>query len=136
MSRRRRPPLGGPFVLMGFATLCDGAYGRPCAPHKLPTVAPTALGGVLLPFPCPHCGKVCPEVLDKERQAAYRDPIRGHSWCPSCRGRYHLDVLGTELPRPLQPGAACAPCRVTVGGASWILDLQSEADDLDFLEST
>lgn len=134
--RPRRPPLGGSHVLMGFATLCDAAYGRPCPPHKVPTVAPTALGGVLLPFPCPHCGEVRPEMVDPAKRQAYRDPQRGHLWCPGCRGRYHLDVLGTPLPAPLGPGAACAPCRVTVGGASWILDLQSEADDLDFLEAT
>ena len=52
---RRRLLLPGP-VLMGFADLYDAAYGNPCPPDKMPVVTPTLIGGVALPFPCPHCG--------------------------------------------------------------------------------
>lgn len=132
---RRRRLLGGPHVLLGFATLCDGAYGRPCPPAELPTVAPTCLGGVPLPFPCPHCGQVRKALVDPVEREEYYDKVRGFYWCPNCRGRYRLDTEGMPLPAPLQVGARSAPCRVTVGGASWILDMNSQADVLDFLEA-
>jgi hypothetical protein len=64
MMRRRL--LSGPHVLLGFATLCDGAWGRPCPPAALPTVAPTCVGGVPLPFPCPHCGAADPDWDENE----------------------------------------------------------------------
>ncbi len=132
---RRRRLLRGPFVLMGFADLCDAAYGRPCRPSELPTVAPTSIGGVPLPFPCPHCGQVRKEMADPKLRKDYEDPVRGFYFCPACQGRYRLDPEGIPLPAPLQAGARAAPCRVTVGGASWILDMNSEADVLDFLEA-
>ena len=127
----RRRLLPGPHVLLGFATLCDGAWGRPCRERDLPLVAPTVVGGMPLPFPCPHCGA----VRSPAERAACLDPVRGFLWCPACRGRYRLDPTGLPLPSPLPPGARAAPCRVTVGGASWILDLNSEADVLDLLEA-
>jgi len=131
----RRRLLPGPQVLLGFATLCDAAWGRPCRAADLPTVAPTCLGGVALPFPCPHCGQVRPVMADAEGRKAYSDPQRGFHWCPACRGRYRLDPAGVPLPAPLAPGARAAPCRVTLGGASWILDMNSQADVLDLLDT-
>lgn len=133
MSRRRLLP--GP-VLLGFAQLFDAAWGRPCPATEIPTVAPTRLGGQALPFPCPHCGAVRPRSKDPAARDDYRDPVRGFCWCPACLGRYRLDREGIALPAPLRPGAQAAPCRVTVGGVSWILDMNSEPDDLDFLEAT
>lgn len=128
-SRRRLLPGA---VLVGFAPLFDAAWGNPCPPHQIPTVAPSCIGGVALPFPCPHCGAVRPEMADG-RRTAYRDPQRGFSWCPACRGRYRLEA-GAPLPVPLAPGAQAAPCRVTVGGVCWIIDIQNQADDLDLLD--
>lgn len=132
--RRRRQLLPGP-VLLGFATLYDAAWGTPCPLEKMPMVAPSCIGGVALPFPCPHCGAVRPEMADPQQRGAYCDPARGFFFCPACRGRYRLEA-GAPLPVPLRVGAQAAPCRVRLGGASWILDLQSMADDLDLLEAT
>ena len=134
MRRRRRALLPGP-VLLGFGALFDADWGRPCKPSEIPTVTPTTIGGQVLPFPCPHCGAVRPQMADPRARAEHRDPVRGFCICPACQGRYRLDPAGMPLPAPLQVGARCAPCRVTVGGVSWILDMNSEADVLDFLEA-
>lgn len=130
----RRRLLPGP-VLMGFSTLFDAAWGNPCAPSEIPTLSPTCIGGVPLPFPCPHCGQVRKAMADPKARLGYTDPVRGFSWCPACGGRFRLDAVGIALPAPLQVGARAAPCLVTLGSASWILDMNSEADDLDFLEA-
>lgn len=127
----RRILLSGP-VLLGFADLFDAAYGRPCPPSEIPTVTPSAIGGAALPFPCPHCGAVRPQMVDKEARAEYADPERGFFFCPACEGRYRLGA-SASLPAEVHPGDAAAPCRVALGGASWIVMMNSMADDLDFL---
>ena len=104
--------LPGP-PLIGFATLFDGAYGNPATPRPYPRVAPAHVGGVLLPFPCPHCHKVAPAAVHPRRRKGYCDKERGFSWCPACRGRYVLDPQGAPLAQGLPPGAVAAPAQVT-----------------------
>lgn len=134
MQRRRLLP--GP-VLMGFATLFDAAWGNPCPPGGIPAVTPTIVGGAALPFPCPHCGAAVLQAAGaSSMRRAYHDPVRGFSWCPACGGRYRIDAAGAPPGRAIEAGAAAAPCRVRLGGVSWILDMNSLADDLDFLETT
>lgn len=132
--RRRRLLLPGP-VLLGFADLFDAAYGRPCAASEIPLVTPTAIGGALLPWPCPHCGAVRPQMATAQGRAEHSDPQRGFYFCPACEGRYRL-APGAPPPVAIAAGAHAAPCRVELGGVSWIIDMNRLADDLDFLEAT
>lgn len=92
MSRAALIP--GP-VLLGFAMAFDEAYGKP-GRGLPPVVTPARVGGILLPFACIHCGAVRPEPVNSQA-GKYQDPVRGHSWCPSCRGRYVLNRLGREV---------------------------------------
>ena len=108
--RRRRLLLPGP-VLLGFADLFDAAYGRPCAASEIPLVTPTAIGGALLPFSCPHCGAVRPQMATAQGRAEHSDPQRGFYFCPACEGRYRL-----------APGAPPA-APIDLAGAVWDLIL-------------
>jgi len=108
-----RPPklIPGP-ALLGFADLFDGAYGDPKTRAPYPLVTPSSLSGVLLPFPCPHCGDVRPEMVDPKKRAGYSDPERCFFWCPTCRGRYVLSSQGMPLAEGLPAGATAAPARI------------------------
>ena len=110
--RRRRHLITGP-VLIGFAELFDAAHGDPETPRPYVTVAPASVGRVLLPFPCPRCGKACCDAVDPKRRGGYRDAERDFSWCPACGFRYHLDVAGVPLASVLPAGASSAPAKVT-----------------------
>ena len=123
-----RALLPGP-VLLGFADFFEAAQGDPRTPQPYPRVVPSAVSGVLLPFRCPHCGKVRPEAVDPRKRGGYGDPARGFSWCPACGGRYVLDGRGTPLAEALPPGAACAPAKVERGGKVAVLP-ESEASRL------
>ena len=101
--------------LLGFADLFDGAYGNPRTPKPYPRVTPACVGGVLLPFPCPHCGKVRAQAVDPRRRAGYCDKGRGFSWCPACGGRYVLAREGVPLASSLPAGATSAPALVERG---------------------
>lgn len=124
--------LAGP-SMVGFASWFDSGWGKPCAPADVPTVIPTAIGGVPLPFSCPHCGAVRPVMADPKKRERFRDPWRNHFWCPACLGRYRLDAAATP-PAPIEPGSAAAPARVVIGGQTYLLPVSGAvANDLDML---
>lgn len=110
---RRRYLIPGP-VLIGFSELFDRAYGDPKTPKNgdgdYPTVVPSRLGPVLLPFVCIYCELVQPSNRDN-----YTDKDRGFSWCPSCRGRYKVDPKGQPLKEDLPAGVGYAPALVKHG---------------------
>ena len=93
-------------ALLGFAEMFDGAYGDPDTLKPYPRVTPSKVGPVLLPFPCPKCGK----PLDVDGLKGYT--ARGFSWCPGCRGRFVLNREGSPLAETLAPGAIMAPAKV------------------------
>ena len=126
-----RALIPGP-VLLGFADLFDEAWGKPGA-GPIPVVTPTAIGGALLPFACPHCGAARKAAVDPRLREGYRDPWRCFSWCPACRGRYRLNTDGGPLPAPMLPGAKAAPAQVAVGRASYVTCDLPRAGDLDLL---
>lgn len=117
---RHRFLLTGP-TLLGFSEMFDSAYGNPRTPRPYPKVTPARVGGVLLPFPCPHCGAAKSDVVDPKKRHHYRDEHRGHSWCPGCRGRYVIDYRGAPLAKPLPAGATSAPARVERNGKVEVL---------------
>jgi len=129
--RRRRWLISGP-VLLGFASVFDAAYGNPKTPRPYPRVTPSHVGGVLLPFPCPHCGAVRKEPVDRKKADGYRDKERGFAWCPACRGRYVMNRDGVALVGALPKGADAAPAFVERDGARDVLALRVE-DGLDVL---
>jgi hypothetical protein len=51
-------------------------------------VTPAQVGNVTLPFPCPICNLVRPEVVDSKTAAKYVDATS--NICPACNGRYVL----------------------------------------------
>ncbi len=114
--------ISGP-VLLGFAMAFDECYGEP-GNGLPPIVTPTAIGGVLLPFACVHCGQVRPEPVSVHA-SKYRDPIRGHSWCPSCNGRYLLDSKGVPLSNELECSATHAPALINGKSQSKLLPSMS-----------
>jgi len=128
---RRRWLIHGP-VLLGFSEMFDAAYGNPKTPRPYPRVTPSHVGGVLLPFACPHCGAVRPEPVSKKKSEGYRDRERGFSWCPACRGRYVMNREGTPLIGALPAGASAAPALVERDGKRSVLDVWL-ADGLDDL---
>ena len=129
---RKRYLLPGP-VLLGFCDFFDQAWGKPSA-EPLPVLAPTTIGGVPLPFPCPHCGAVHPVLQDRKLMDKYRDPWRDFSWCPSCQGRYRL-TRGASPPAPIPLGAAAAPTLAVVGGKACVIQPVQVGCDLDMLET-
>lgn len=102
--------LPGP-PLLGFALIFDEAYGKPSL-LSYPRVTPSRIGDILLPFPCVHCGAVRSETINPKKRDGYRDKYRGFSFCPSCQGRYILNLAGTPLTKELPPGAFFAPAHV------------------------
>lgn len=106
-----RKLLSGP-VMLGFATYFDGAFGDPSTPRPYAIVRPASVGGILLPFPCPHCEAVRAEAVDPLKRDGYADKDRGFSWCPACQGRYVLDLNGVPLAKSLPAGATHAPAQV------------------------
>ena len=129
----RRPLISGT-PLVGFNSLFDAAYGSTKGSKPHPRVTPSRVGAALLPFPCPHCGEVRPVVVDRKRYAGYRDPVRGHSWCPACRGRYEINFDGAPLVGALEPGAISAPAIVEVGGKKKIV--RERVDGFSLLGTT
>ena len=129
--RRRRWLINGP-VLLGFADVFDASFGDPKTPRPYPRVTPSHVGGVLLPFPCPHCGAVRGEPVHKKKSEGYRDRERGFSWCPACRGRYVMNRDGLPLVDDLPAGAPAAPARVERNGKSEVVGLLT-ADGLNDL---
>lgn len=129
--RRRRRLIRGP-VLLGFAQAFDRASGREDTPRPYPVITPSRVGGVLLPFQCPHCGAVCSETVDPKRRKGYTDKERGFSWCPRCRRRYIVNLEGMPLAEALPAGATFAPARVERGDKVETLDGPRE-DGLDLL---
>lgn len=116
----RRKLLPGP-ALLGFADQFDGAYGDPKTPHPYPQVTPSSMSGILLPFPCPHCGQVRGEAVDPRTRAGYCDPERGFSFCPACCKRYVINWRGMPLAEALPAGAVSAPAKVERGGKGQVL---------------
>lgn len=130
----RRKLLPGP-VLMGFAIDFDQAWGRPCQ-GPIPVITPTRLGGVLLPFPCVHCGEVREASVDPKQREGYRDPWREHFWCPACHGRYRLNSVGAPLAAAMLPGARCAPARVECGAAAFLIGVCGvPGSEIDLIEA-
>lgn len=82
--------------LLGFHGVFDGDYGSPSTPRPYPRVKPARVGGKLLPFRCPHCDKPAPEHVGA-RARDYLDPVRGHSYCVGCRGRFVIDRRGRTV---------------------------------------
>lgn len=121
----RNSTLIGGRPLLGFAALFDAAWGKPTA-EPLPTVTPSCMAGVLLPFRCPHCDAVRPEVVDPKTRAGWQDRRREFSWCPACQGRYVIDFKGMPLANALPAGAECAPARVERDGKTEMLPGQKE----------
>ena len=119
---------------MGFMEAFDRVSGREDTPRPYPNVTPSRVGGVLLPFQCPHCGAVRPEAVDGKRRHYY-DKKRGFSWCPACRGRYVIHPEGMPLQEALPPGATFAPARIEKGGQVEVLAAPSE-NGLDLLGVT
>lgn len=131
LRRRRKVLIPGP-VLIGFAEMFDKSYGDPLTPLPLPKVIPSTVGGVLLPFPCPHCGAVRSAVIDPKTRLGYRDNERGFSWCPACTKRYDICLEGKPLEKPLPAGATHAPALVERGGETSVVGLFVD-DGLDVL---
>lgn len=120
--RSRRVLIPGP-VLLGFATMFDQSYGDPKTPRPYPKVTPSCVGGVLLPFKCPHCSAVRSVVIDPKTRLGYRDTERGFSWCPACTKRYDICLEGTPLKKPLPAGATHAPALVERGDKTTVVGL-------------
>lgn len=131
VRRSRRILLPGP-VLIGFADLFDRSYGDPRTSLPLVKVTPSCIGGVLLPFTCPHCGAVRSAVIDAKTRLGYYDKERGFSWCPTCRGRYIIQPKGRPLEKALPAGATHAPALVERGDTAELVGLAT-ADGLDML---
>ncbi len=129
--RRRRYLIPGP-VLIGFGEMFDRSYGDPKTPLPYVRVTPTKIGGVLLPFPCPHCDEVRSVVVDSKRKDHYRDSERGFSWCPACRKRYVINPEGQSLVGELPAGATHAPALVERCGERRMVGLP-KADGLNLL---
>lgn len=111
----RRKLLPGP-VLLGFAEQFDATWGDGKTPWPYPQVTPSTMSGILLPFRCPHCGQVCPEMVDPAVRDRYFDPARGFSFCPACCKRYVINWRGMPLAEALPAGAVSAPAKVERGG--------------------
>ena len=129
--RGRRVLLPGS-VLVGFAGAFDKAYGDPRTPRPYPKVTPSQVGGVLLPFECPHCSAVRSAVIDPRTRLGYYDKERGFSWCPACDKRYVIESKGQPLKKPLLPDAMHAPALVERDGAASFVGL-AKRDGLDSL---
>lgn len=132
LRRRRKVLIPGP-VLVGFATLFDQSYGDPRTPRPYPKVTPSCVGGVLLPFPCPHCSAVRPAVIDPKTRVGYWDEERGFSWCPACGKRYVIKSKGTPLVGEIPAGATHAPALVERGDKTEVVGLLVAADGFDTL---
>jgi uncharacterized Zn-finger protein len=115
----RRLLLRGP-VLIGFNEMFADASGREDTPRPYVTVKPALVGGVLLPFECPHCEAVKPEMVHPKRSQDYKDE-RGFSWCPGCRVRYVLDEKGAPLAEGVEVGATHAPAVIERGGKTAVI---------------
>jgi hypothetical protein len=131
MARRRRVLIPGP-VLIGFAELFDRAHGDPRTERPYARVTPSCVGSSLLPFPCPYCGAVRPELVDRKKWVNYHDRERGFSWCPSCLKRFVIDYKGTPLKKSLPAGAIAAPALVERDGKTTVVGLLA-TDGLDAL---
>lgn len=114
--------LKGP-VLIGFMSAFDSANGDADTEYPYPVVTPSALGPILLPFRCPHCGADCTALVDPERRLNYYDKLRKFSWCPSatCRKRFFVNRAGMPLSCDLYTGSTLAPCKVERDGKEEII---------------
>lgn len=128
MRRRRRLIHGTPLV--GFLEAFEESCGRPTP--NMPIITPSRVGGVLLPFACPHCGAVRSETVDRGKRKQYTDKERGFSFCPVCLGRYIVNLEGMPLAEALPAGATSAPARIERGGKVEVLDGAKESG-LDLL---
>lgn len=104
--------------LLGFATAFTEINGRDDTPLPLPVVTPSRMGGILLPFACPHCSAVRSEPVNPRKRRLYHDDEGGFSWCPACRCRYVLILQGLPLAAPLPAGAESAPAQVVRNGVT------------------
>jgi len=122
IKKKRRLLIPGP-ILVGFSEFFDNAYGSSKTPKDAngdyPTVTPSRLGPVLLPFVCIYCESV--QSVEPRQVANYTDNERGFSWCPSCRGRYVLDTDGQPLEDEIPPGVNYAPATVERGNETTIV---------------
>jgi uncharacterized Zn-finger protein len=123
--------LRGP-VLIGFNDLFAESSGRE-EPGPYVKVKPAVIGGVLLPFPCPHCSAVKPEMVHPRRSLNYKDEGRGFSWCPACRKRYVLDDKGAPLADEIEVGAMHAPAVIECGGKVAVIGGRIVSDGLKLL---
>jgi len=132
MIGHRRVLLRGP-VLVGFNELFDAAHGDPSTPAPYVKVKPARVGDTLLPFACPHCEAVRPEMVSPKTSIGYWDRLRRFSWCPRCRKRYILDGRGAPLATKLEIGATSAPAIVECGGKTSIVGGKKTVDGLKLL---
>ena len=107
----------------------DRAHGSPKTPRPYPNVTPSTMCGVLLPFPCPHCGEVRASVIDRKTRLGYYDSQRKFSWCPACDGRYVIEPEGTPLIGELPAGATHAPALVTRGEKREVIGLHAKNEE-------
>lgn len=89
--------LPGP-SLMGFYGMFERDFGDPSTNPVKCTVAPSCIGAVLLPFPCPRCGRTV-DFSNPSTRNEYRDqrPGRANHWCPWCGFRFRLDSRGVPV---------------------------------------
>ena len=127
-TRKRKVLLPGP-VLLGFGEIFDRSYGDPRTKKPYMRVTPSTVGGVLLPFECPHCGEVRAAVIDRKTRLGYADKERGFSWCPACQGRYVIKPEGTPLIGELPAGAAHAPALIERGGKREVIGLHAKNEE-------
>ena len=123
MHATRTRLLPGPAVC-GFWGLFDADYGDPSTPRPYPRVTPSALGGVTLPFRCPHCKRIRADFADGAEREKYHDARDGHGnyWCPDCGGRFDLALPGAPLAAALPAGSVVAPSRVERAGRLEVQD--------------
>lgn len=114
-------------VLLGFAEVFDESFGDPKTPKPYLLVTPSAVGRILLPFPCPRCNEASCDSVDPRTRDKFRDAERGFSWCPKCSYRFVLDLRGAPLASTLEPGAQSAPPRI--GYRSLFEPLRAPDDD-------
>jgi hypothetical protein len=132
IRQKKRVILPGP-ILIGFGDLFDRSYGDPRTPRPYPKVTPSRIGSVLLPFPCPHCDEVRPQVVDVKTRLGWWDKGRDFSWCPSCRKRFIVEPQGMELKKALPPGATHAPALIERGKGRTELVGLAKPDGLNVL---
>ncbi len=96
-------------AICGFHGAFESDFGDPSTPMPYPVVTPKQACASLLPFPCPHCGRMCTEFSDAKTREPYHDTreertddgrlIVKHNnyFCPGCRKRFRIDLRGVPV---------------------------------------